>query len=139
MLHKHWGNNISLYGNQNDSAMWYNYTYMVRNIVILYTIKKYWNKTWPLINIIHAIEQFNFHEHLNLTNLLNVSIQQQPSWMSECDKSIQYNNMKSTLMNVTIWQRHCCLSHWNIYFHECRNATSTLMSVTMWHQLWWMS
>ena len=79
----------------------------------------------------------HFHEHWNLTNLLNVSIQQRPSWMSECDKSLQCHNMTSSLMIVAIWQRHCCLSHCNIYFHECHNATSTLMIVAMWHHLWW--
>ena len=76
----------------------------------------------------------HFHEHWNLTNLLNVSIQQQPSWMSECDKSLQCHNMTLTLINVAIWQRHCCLSHCNIYFHECHNTTSTLMNVAIWQR-----
>lgn len=84
----------------------------------------------------HFINVMNhFHEHWNLTNLSSVSIQQ-PSWMWECDKSLPCHNMMSTLMNVAIWQRHCCLSHYNIYFHECHNVTSTLMSVAMYVIMW---
>ena len=111
------------------------------NCVELKSIVANNGQAWSIVGnyvINHFINVINhFHEHWNLTNLLNVSIQQQPSWMSECDKTLQCHNLMSTLMIITIWQRYYCLSHCNIYFHECRNATSTLMSVAMWLHLWW--
>ena len=60
-------------------------------------------------------------------------IQVQPLWMLECEKTLACRNMTSTFMNVTMWQRHFCMSHCDISFHVCHNVTLTLINVVMWH------
>ena len=61
------------------------------------------------------------------TTFMYVIMPQFP-WMSQYDIH---------LMNVAMWQRHCCMSHCDMYFDVRRNVTLNLMYVTMWHYLWW--
>ena len=95
----------------------------------------------------NSYHTFNITIELSSTNPLNVTIQCQPRWLSQCEKTFGFHNLTSTFIIIATWQRHCCMLHHDIYFDVRHNSTSTSWmsqchanfdDVAMWHYLLWI-